>query len=57
MAEHHHADLIVITTHRITGWHQLAFASVAEKVVRLARVPVLVLWAQTEAAGGDASAT
>lgn len=57
MAEHNHADLIVIATHGMTGWHQLAFGSVAEKVVRLATMPVLVLRAQPEAAAGDASAT
>jgi nucleotide-binding universal stress UspA family protein len=46
LADHHHADLIVISTHGMTGWRQLAFGSVAEKVVRLATVPVLVLRAQ-----------
>jgi nucleotide-binding universal stress UspA family protein len=43
IAEHKHADLIVIATHGMTGWHRLAFGSVAEKVVRLAPGPVLVL--------------
>ena len=46
LADHHHADLIVIATHGMTGWRQLAFGSVAEKIVRLATVPVLVLRAQ-----------
>ena len=32
IAEHKHADLIVIATHGMTGWHKLAFGSVAEKV-------------------------
>ena len=49
IAEHVHADLIVIATHGMTGWHRLAFGSVAEKVVRLATFPVLVLRAQVEA--------
>jgi nucleotide-binding universal stress UspA family protein len=49
IAEHVHADLIVIATHGLTGWHRLAFGSVAEKVVRLASCPVLVLRAQLEA--------
>ena len=43
MAEHNHADLIVIATHGMTGWHKLAFGSVTEKVVKLATCPVLVL--------------
>jgi nucleotide-binding universal stress UspA family protein len=48
IAEHTHADLIVIATHGMTGWHRLVFGSVAEKVVRLATCPVLVLRAQPE---------
>ena len=43
IAEHHHVDLIVIATHGMTGWHKLVFGSVAEKVVKLASTPVLVL--------------
>ena len=43
IAEHNNADLIVIATHGMTGWHRLAFGSVTEKVVRLASCPVLVL--------------
>src|SRR5579863_4117664 len=30
VAEHNHADLIVISTHGMTGWHRLVFGSVAE---------------------------
>ena len=47
LADHNHADLIVIATHGMTGWHQLAFGSVAEKVVRLSSLPVLVMRAQS----------
>jgi nucleotide-binding universal stress UspA family protein len=43
IAEHSHADLIVLATHGMTGWHKLAFGSVAEKVLKLATCPVLVL--------------
>jgi nucleotide-binding universal stress UspA family protein len=46
LAEHNNADLIVIATHGMTGWHRLAFGSVAEKVVRLAGCPVLILRAE-----------
>lgn len=49
IAEQNHVDLIVIPTHGMTGWHKLAFGSVAEKVVRLANCPVLVLRAQPAA--------
>lgn len=42
-AKKHEADLIVIATHGMTGWRQLVFGSVAEKVVRLADSPVLIL--------------
>jgi len=43
VAEQDSADLIVISTHGMTGWHRLAIGSVTEKVVRLAPCPVLVL--------------
>ena len=43
IADHNKADLIVIATHGMTGWHRLAFGSVTEKVVRLSHLPVLVL--------------
>ncbi|MFY9691652.1 MAG: universal stress protein [Candidatus Acidiferrales bacterium] len=49
IAEHNNADLIVIATHGMTGWHRLAFGSVTEKVVRLASCPVLVLRANPKA--------
>jgi nucleotide-binding universal stress UspA family protein len=38
-----HADLIVISTHGTTGLVHLMLGSVAERVVRLARCPVLVI--------------
>lgn len=38
-----HADLIVIATHGRRGWGHLIFGSVAEKVIRLAPCPVLVI--------------
>jgi nucleotide-binding universal stress UspA family protein len=55
-AEHNHADLIVISTHGMTGWHRLALGSVTEKVVRLAACPVLVLRAQPQAHANESSA-
>jgi nucleotide-binding universal stress UspA family protein len=43
LAEEAKADLIVMPTHGMTGWHPLVFASVAEKVVKEAHCAVLVL--------------
>jgi universal stress protein A len=42
------ADLIVIATHGLTGWRHLVFGSVAEKVIRRADQPVLVIPAHEE---------
>ena len=42
------ADLIVIATHGTTGWRHALFGSVAEKVVRHARRPVLTIPAPQE---------
>jgi universal stress protein A len=44
-AEKQRIDLIVIATHGETGWRRLVFGSVAEKVVRTAPCPVLVIHA------------
>ncbi len=46
LAESNSVDLIVIATHGMTGWHRLAFGSVAEKIVRMAASPVLLLRAE-----------
>ncbi len=40
-----HVDLIVIASHGETGWRRLVFGSVAAKVVREARAPVLTVTA------------
>jgi nucleotide-binding universal stress UspA family protein len=57
IAEHDHADMIIIATHGMTGWHRIAFGSVAEKVVKQANCPVLVLRANAlEDAGGEKKA-
>ena len=42
-AQFEKADLIVISTHGLTGWRHLIFGSVAENVVRTATCPVLVM--------------
>lgn len=43
VADQEMADLIVIATHGSTGLERLVFGSVAERVVRLAHVPVLTV--------------
>jgi nucleotide-binding universal stress UspA family protein len=43
IGEHNGVDLIVLATHGMTGWHRLVFGSVAEKIVRVAQCPVLIL--------------
>jgi universal stress protein A len=42
-AETDGADIIVIATHGWTGWRRWVFGSVTEKVVRLAKCPVLTI--------------
>ena len=37
------ADVIVVPTHGETGWRHAIFGSVAERVVRLAPCPVIVV--------------
>jgi universal stress protein A len=48
LAEREVADLVVIATHGRTGWRRLAFGSVAEKVVRTATRPVLVVQSSSQ---------
>jgi universal stress protein A len=43
IAKQERADLIVIATHGQRGWRRFLFGSVAERVVRLAEGPVLVV--------------
>jgi nucleotide-binding universal stress UspA family protein len=55
-AEAENVDLIVIATHGMTGLRHLAFGSVAEKVVRTASCPVLVLRKSAVTQSSDAAA-
>jgi nucleotide-binding universal stress UspA family protein len=43
VAEREHIDMLVISTHGISGWHPLVFGSIAEKVVKLVECPLLLL--------------
>jgi nucleotide-binding universal stress UspA family protein len=55
LAQDNHADMIVMSTHGMTGWHKLAFGSVTEKVMRMAECPVLVMKAHAAAESDDLS--
>jgi nucleotide-binding universal stress UspA family protein len=41
--EREKADMVVISTHGLTGWHPLVFGSIAEKVMKLVQCPILLL--------------
>jgi nucleotide-binding universal stress UspA family protein len=41
--ERENADLLVITTHGLSGWYPQVFGSIAEKVIKLAHVPLFLL--------------
>lgn len=43
VVEREHIDMVVISTHGISGWHPLVFGSIAEKVVNLVQCPLLLL--------------
>ena len=43
VVEREHIEMVVISTHGISGWHPLVFGSIAEKVVKLAQCPLLLL--------------
>jgi nucleotide-binding universal stress UspA family protein len=49
IAHQERADLIVIASHGLTGWHRLVHGSVAEKVMRQATCPVLTIMAPSQA--------
>ena len=46
-------DLITIATHGRNGWRHLVFGSVAEKVVRVSKVPVLTVRGDASARSAD----
>jgi nucleotide-binding universal stress UspA family protein len=41
--ESQHIDMVVISTHGISGWRPLVFGSIAEKLIRLVRCPLVLL--------------
>jgi nucleotide-binding universal stress UspA family protein len=36
-------DMVIISTHGVSGWRPLVFGSIAEKVVKLVQCPILLL--------------
>jgi nucleotide-binding universal stress UspA family protein len=38
-----HIDMVVISTHDTCGWRPTVFGSIAEKIIRLAECPILLL--------------
>jgi nucleotide-binding universal stress UspA family protein len=51
VAEQESVDMIIVATHGMTGWREVAFGSVAKIVVERATCPVLVLRANAENKG------
>ncbi|MGD0912387.1 MAG: universal stress protein [Terracidiphilus sp.] len=43
VVEREHIDMVVISTHGISGWRPMVFGSIAEKVVKLVQCPLLLL--------------
>ena len=43
VVEREHIDMVVISTHGISGWQPLVFGSIAEKVVKIVQCPLLLL--------------
>jgi len=37
------ADLLVLSTHGVSGWYPVVFGSIAEKIVKLVHTPLLLL--------------
>jgi len=54
--EREHIDMVVISTHGISGWHPLVFGSIAEKVVKLVPCPLLLLRSAKPDTSGKVSA-
>jgi nucleotide-binding universal stress UspA family protein len=52
VVDREHIDMVVISTHGISGWHPLVFGSIAEKVVKLVQCPLLLLRSAKPDAGG-----
>jgi nucleotide-binding universal stress UspA family protein len=49
--ERENIDLIVLSTHGMSGWHPVIFGSTAEKLVKLVEIPLLLLRSTKENRG------
>ena len=56
VVDREHIDMVVISTHGISGWHPLVFGSIAEKVVKLVQCPLLLLRSAKPGAKGKVPA-
>ena len=43
VVERENIDMIVLSTHGISGWRPLVFGSIAEKIIKLVQCPLLLL--------------
>ncbi len=53
--EREHIDMVVLSTHGISGWRPRVFGSTAEKVVKRVQCPLLLLRSVDPAANYPAS--
>ena len=51
--EREHIDMVVLSTHGMSGWRAVLFGSIAEKLVRLVQCPVLLLHTPKPAIGTE----
>jgi nucleotide-binding universal stress UspA family protein len=42
-AERENTDLVIISTHGVSGWYPVVFGSIAEKIVKLVSTPLMLL--------------
>jgi nucleotide-binding universal stress UspA family protein len=52
VVDREHIDMVVISTHGISGWHPVVFESIAEKVIKLVRCPLSLLRSAKPETGG-----
>ena len=48
--EREHIDMIVLSTHGLSGWRPMVFGSIAEKVIKLVQCPLLLFHSVTASA-------
>jgi len=53
VVEREHIDMVVISTHGISGWRPFIFGSIAEKVIKLVECPLLLLHSAKPETGAE----